>query len=193
MSVSLLLLALLISQTPAQDAILLAGQSNAAMIRSWQLRRAAAPGVVVRRSTRIGTSIRYWLERGRAERMVRRIPARYPLRHLSFLWMQGERDAGRMTGEQYAALLRRLISRVTAEAERRWPGVEVRVVVGRISDWRSDPAWEAIREAQVRVATEDGHAWVDTDDLNLGLHCFGRYAELAQRLVLAALQPRVNA
>lgn len=188
-----LLLSLALWRAPqeqaAQHALLLAGQSNAAMIQTWQLRRAAGRPVVVRRSTRIGTSIRWWLAGDRAERLVRSVPARLPVRAVALLWVQGERDAGRLSGGEYAAALRLLVARVEAEADRRWPGVEVRVVLGRLSDYRADLGWLAIREAQMRVAAEDGHVWVDADDLNTGLHYWGRYAEWAERLVRAALAP----
>jgi hypothetical protein len=44
---------------------------------------------------------------------------------------------------------------------------EMNFVIGRLSDYSTSEHWEAVRSAQVKVATDDPRgSWVDTDDTN---------------------------
>lgn len=88
---------------------------------------------------------------------------------VTFLWMQGERDAREKHGEVYADSLQGLIHQLAEDLGRE----DVHVVIGRLSDYgfhkKSYPHWNRVRNAQVDVA--ENHplgAWVDTDDLNDG-------------------------
>ncbi|MBX2852266.1 MAG: sialate O-acetylesterase [Phycisphaeraceae bacterium] len=86
---------------------------------------------------------------------------------VTFVWMQGERDAKEKHGAVYAASMRGLIDQVAADLKRE----KINFVIGRLSDFDMDnkryPHWTMIRDAQVRVAEDDKRgAWVDTDDLN---------------------------
>lgn len=86
---------------------------------------------------------------------------------ISFVWMQGERDAREQHGDVYAASLRGLVGQLKADLGRQ----DINVVVGRLSDFDNDnrryPHWTRVREAQVKLAeSEPRYAWVDTDDLN---------------------------
>ena len=88
---------------------------------------------------------------------------------VTFVWMQGERDAKEKNGDVYAASLRGLIDQLAADMGRK----DVYFVIGRLSDHDMSntryPHWTMVREAQVAVAEGDPNgAWVDTDDLNDG-------------------------
>ena len=119
---------------------------------------------------------------------------------VTFLWMQGERDARESHGEVYEASLNGLIAQVAEDLK----CDRVNVVIGRLSDYgtgnKGAGEWEMERKAQVKVA-EDAEfgAWVDTDDLNDGLNRGGKqisndlhysaegYVTFGQRLADAAI------
>ncbi len=86
---------------------------------------------------------------------------------VTFIWMQGERDAREEHGAVYAASLRGLIDQLKKDLGRK----DVNFVIGRLSDFDNDnaryPHWTMVREAQMKVAQADPCGeWVDTDDLN---------------------------
>jgi hypothetical protein len=86
---------------------------------------------------------------------------------VTFVWMQGEREAKLKQGEIYADSLKGLVAQLSADLKRD----DVNVVIGRINDYAMDnkasPHWTLVRDAQVKVAKELQRAdWVDTDDLN---------------------------
>ena len=88
---------------------------------------------------------------------------------VTFVWMQGERDAGEKHGEVYAASLKGLIGQLAADLGRK----DVNFVIGRLSDFdmgnKKRPHWTMVRNAQVEVAEAYSRgAWVDTDDCNAG-------------------------
>lgn len=90
---------------------------------------------------------------------------------VTFVWMQGERDAREKQGEVYAASLRGLIEQLSEDLGR----TDINFVIGRLSDFDMGndkfPHWTMVREAQVEVAESDSRSvWVDTDDLNDGLN-----------------------
>lgn len=86
---------------------------------------------------------------------------------VTFVWMQGERDARELHGEVYAASMRGLIDQFAADMNR----TDINFVIGRLSDFsngnRSYKHWDEVRAAQVAVADADPRgSWIDTDDLN---------------------------
>lgn len=86
---------------------------------------------------------------------------------VTFVWMQGERDAKEKQGEVYAPSLHGLVEQLRADLKRK----DINIVIGRLSDFDNDnqqyPHWTMVREALVKVAeSEPRGAWVDTDDLN---------------------------
>lgn len=88
---------------------------------------------------------------------------------VTFVWMQGERDAREKHGEVYAASLKGLIAQLADDLGRK----DINFVIGRLSDFdmanRQYPHWTMVRNAQIEVAEADPRgAWVDTDDLNDG-------------------------
>ncbi len=102
---------------------------------------------------------------------------------ISFVWMQGERDAKEGHSAVYAASLKGLIGQLRKDLKRD----DITVVIGRLSDCLKNNAhWDGVRAAQVKVAEDDPlGGWVDTDDLNGpndGLHYDKPgYAELGKR------------
>jgi hypothetical protein len=88
---------------------------------------------------------------------------------VTFVWMQGERDAKNNQGEVYAESLKGLIGQFQEDLKRK----DINVVIGRLSDFgladQNNPHWTIVRKAQVEVAEAYPRgAWVDTDDLNDG-------------------------
>lgn len=85
---------------------------------------------------------------------------------VTFVWMQGERDAKENHGKVYADALKGLIAQLSKDLGRD----DVNFVIGRLSDSGNGNAkthWDMVREAQVKVAESSPRgAWVDTDDLN---------------------------
>ena len=98
---------------------------------------------------------------------VRKETDRIELQSITFVWMQGEKDARQGQGSVYAASLKGLIEQVRQDLHR----PDMKVVIGRLSDFGLDkkayPDWAMVREAQMAVAEADPHAaWVDTDAFN---------------------------
>ena len=86
---------------------------------------------------------------------------------VTFVWMQGERDAKEKHGEVYAAAMKGLIDQLSKDLGRN----DINFVIGRLSDFDMEdkkyPHWTMVRKAQVAVAEASSRgAWVDTDDLN---------------------------
>ncbi len=82
---------------------------------------------------------------------------------ITFLWMQGERDAKEELSAAYEESMKTLIANLRKDLE----APEMSFVIGRLSDHLTVEHWEAVRTAQVKVATDDPRgAWVDTDDTN---------------------------
>lgn len=90
---------------------------------------------------------------------------------VTFVWMQGERDAREKHGQVYAASLKGLKEQLAKDLGRK----DINFVIGRLSDFDMDnakyPHWTMVRQVQVEVAEADPRgAWVDTDDLNDGIN-----------------------
>jgi hypothetical protein len=88
---------------------------------------------------------------------------------VTFIWMQGESDAGRDLAAAYGRSFKTLYNKLKADL-----GLEkMNFVIGRISDFGlhggSMEGWKRMREVQVHLAESDSlGAWIDTDDLNGG-------------------------
>jgi hypothetical protein len=112
---------------------------------------------------------------------------------VTFIWMQGESDAGRALGEVYGESFLRLLGRMKADLGRK----DIGFVIGRISDagLKGELAeqWERVRAAQVKLAEDaaDGD-WIDTDDLNGpndDVHYPGdKYPDLGARFAAKAIE-----
>ncbi len=88
------------------------------------------------------------------------------LASVTFVWMQGERDAKELHGEVYGASFAGLIKQLEADMKRD----DINFVIGRLSDMDMENKrykhWVKVREEQVKVAEASKKgAWIDTDDL----------------------------
>ena len=82
---------------------------------------------------------------------------------ITFFWMQGERDAKEKLSAAYEESMKTLIANLRKDLG----APEMNFVIGRLSDFSTVEPWEAVRKAQVKVATDDPRgSWVDTDDTN---------------------------
>ena len=108
---------------------------------------------------------------------------------VSFVWMQGERDAKERVSGVYAESMRGLIAQLRSDLGR----PDMTAVIGRLSDCiKNNAHWEGVRKAQSDVAAGDKLvAVVDTDDLNGprdGLHYTkDGYKTLGQRFADEAI------
>ncbi|TWU39679.1 sialate O-acetylesterase [Novipirellula artificiosorum] len=120
---------------------------------------------------------------------------------VTFLWMQGEKDAREQHGDVYAASFNGLLDQLRADLGRN----EINFVIGRLSDFGLEnedyPDWRKMRTVLVDLANSSRRgAWVDTDDLNDGRNRRGKeikddlhysaegYVTFGKRLADAAIQ-----
>ena len=99
------------------------------------------------------------------------------LASVSFVWMQGERDAKMRWGDLYEEALVGLHAQLAKDLGRN--PKEMAFVIGRLSDFdpnnKKYPHWTKVRKAQIKVANSNPKFfWVDTDDLNDGKNRKGR-------------------
>jgi len=100
------------------------------------------------------------------------------LESVTFVWMQGERDARMQWAAVYEASLKGLYAQLSRDLGRS----DVNFVIGRLSDFDMKneryPHWTKIREIQVRLAESNARfTWVSTDDLNDGVNRRGKPIE----------------
>lgn len=93
------------------------------------------------------------------------------LASISFLWMQGERDARENYGAVYEESLIGIHSQIGEDLGRE----DTNYVIGRLSDFgigkENRPDWMMIRDIQVNLAASNPRfEWIDTDDLNDGIN-----------------------
>jgi len=94
---------------------------------------------------------------------------------VTFVWMQGERDAREQHGQVYAVSFKGLLDQLRTDLQRK----DISFVIGRLSDFDMDneryPHWTMIRQVQVALAeAAPNGVWVDTDDLNDGKNRQGK-------------------
>ncbi|MDX2036285.1 MAG: sialate O-acetylesterase [Isosphaeraceae bacterium] len=179
---------------------ILSGQSNMARLdpdvsfTPTLVKAFGKENVVVVKDARTGQPIRRWYKKWKPskgdataatgdlyDRLMEKVRAAMKADEfatVTFIWMQGERDAREAHGDVYAAALRGLIARVSEDLER----TDIHLVVGRLSDFdladRRYPHWTKVRNALVEVAEAHPRgSWVDTDDLNDGENDRGKRIE----------------
>jgi hypothetical protein len=124
---------------------------------------------------------------------------------VTFIWMQGERDAREKLGDVYERSLTGLYKQLSRDLKRK----DINFIIGRLSDFDMQnekyPHWTMIREIQVNVGESNPRfAWINTDDLNDGfdrnnnpinndLHMSGEgYITLGARFAEKAIQLITN-
>lgn len=196
-SLGILLLAALIpvlhahGASPGKHLFILSGQSNMANLDPNQAFTPAVitafgkDRVIVVKDAEGGQPIRRWYKNWKPaqgdepkasgdlyDRLMTKVNAATQgvgIATVTFVWMQGERDAREQHGDVYAASLKGLIDQLSRDLGRQ----DINVVIGRLSDFdlanKLYPHWTRVRQAQVAVAEAGPRgAWVDTDDLNDG-------------------------
>jgi hypothetical protein len=93
---------------------------------------------------------------------------------VTFIWMQGEADAGKGWAAVYEKNFLSLLDQIRADL-----GIQkLNFVVGRINEfWLEKPDGKAMREILAKLG--DAHAngaWIDTDDLNRGVNPWGGFS-----------------
>ncbi|MDO6739291.1 sialate O-acetylesterase [Wenyingzhuangia sp. 2_MG-2023] len=88
---------------------------------------------------------------------------------VTFIWMQGERDAREKHGDVYEGSLIGLYKQLKRDLKRN----DINFIIGRLSDFDLQNEkynhWTKIRDIQVKVAESNSRFdWVNTDDLNDG-------------------------
>jgi hypothetical protein len=201
---------------------ILSGQSNMAGVRPDESftptleKEFGAGNVIVVRNAQGGQPIRRWYKNWQPKKgerpagngdlydvlldKIREAAGDTKLETLTFLWMQGERDAREGHGEVYGESLRGLIAQLSVDMGRQ----DINIVIGRLSDHDLTnvkcPHWTMIREIQTKfVEVTPRSALVETDDLNDGVGRKGEkmvndlhftaegYRIFGQRLAEAAL------
>ena len=127
------------------------------------------------------------------------------MKTITFIWMQGERDAREQLGLIYEEQLWNLYQRLSNNLRVN----KMYFIIGRINDFDLNndryPDWTLIREIQVKVGNSEPHFdWVNTDDLNDGINHLGTpiendlhltpegYLTLGERFANAALRLMEN-
>jgi len=97
------------------------------------------------------------------------------LESITFIWMQGERDAREKLGEVYEESLLGLYQQLSNDLAR----TDINFVIGRLSDFdlanEKYPHWTLVRKIQIKVAESNSRFdWINTDDLNEGVNRQGK-------------------
>lgn len=88
---------------------------------------------------------------------------------VTFIWMQGERDARMKYGEVYETSLLGLHEQLLSDLHR----TDINFIIGRLSDFDMQsekwPHWTMLRDIQMKVGESNPRfGWINTDDLNDG-------------------------
>ena len=101
---------------------------------------------------------------------VKKAVAHQTIKSVTFIWMQGERDAKESLADVYAESFKGILEQIRTDLKVK----DINFVIGRINDFDMSntkyPHWTKIRQIQEELATSDPHgAWINTDDLNDGI------------------------
>ncbi|UAM97985.1 sialate O-acetylesterase [Polaribacter litorisediminis] len=104
---------------------------------------------------------------------------------ITFIWMQGERDARMEFASVYEESLLGIYQQLSTDLNRS----DINFIIGRLSDFDMEnkkwPHWTKIRDIQEKVGNSNSNfKWVNTDDLNTGLDNNGK--EVTDDLHLSA-------
>lgn len=93
---------------------------------------------------------------------------------VTFIWMQGEQDAGSSWASVYEKSFFAMLDQIKGDLKID----DLNFVVGRINDfWLEKPDGDAMRKLLQKLGDEnDNGAWVNTDDLNRGVNPWGGFS-----------------
>ncbi len=96
--------------------------------------------------------------------------ADFKIKSVTFIWMQGERDAKLRNADTYENHLKGLYHQLSKDLDRN----DINFIIGRLNDFDMTnakwPDWTKIRDIQVKVAESNPRFdWIDTDDFNTGI------------------------
>ncbi len=176
---------------------ILSGQSNMAGLRADESftpaveKQFGKDGVIVVKSAKGGQPIRRWDQTWQATEgqdteqigdlyavlmeSVKVATREQQIATVTFLWMQGERDAKEGLADKYGQAFQNILAQLKRDLKLE----QINFVIGRLSDYgvnkRPSPQWIKVREVQVALAAESAQGeWVDTDDLNDGKNRKGK-------------------
>ena len=97
------------------------------------------------------------------------------LASVTFIWMQGERDARMEFASVYEESLLGVYQQLSTDLNRN----DINFIIGRLSDFDMEnkkwPHWTKIRHIQEKVGSlNPNFTWINTDDLNTGLDNNGK-------------------
>jgi arylsulfatase A-like enzyme len=183
--------------SPPKHLFILSGQSNMAGLdpsRTFTPTVAKEFGtgnIIVVKDAQGGQPIRRWYKKWQMEgvdpppvagdlydRLMKKVKVAVEgqqIASITFVWMQGERDAREKFGHVYLESLQGLRQQLCHDLSRQ----DIHCIIGRLSDFDPDnrryPHWTQVRKAQMEFAQATSNCvWVDTDDLNDGLNRRGR-------------------
>ncbi len=210
--VFIILLLVHVQKGEGQHLFILSGQSNMARMDETQTfipfleNSLGTENIVVVKDAHGGQPIRQWLPpHALYDSLLQKINSKNlvveKLKSVSFIWMQGERDAREELGTIYEQQLWSVYQRLSNDLQ----FDQIHFIIGRINDFDLNndryPHWTLIRDIQVKVGGAKPYFdWVDTDDLNDGLNHLGHdiendlhltpegYRILGERFARAALK-----
>jgi hypothetical protein len=170
---------------------ILSGQSNMARLKPEDSfipsvkKKFGDENVIVVKSANSGQPIRRWYKdwtplvgntpKASGDLYDRLMDLVYPaiknekIETVTFIWMQGEKDAKEKYGEVYGKSLLGLYDQLRIDLSR----TDMNFVIGRLNDFdmqnETYQHWTMIRDIQVKVADSNlRFDWINTDDLNDG-------------------------
>lgn len=95
---------------------------------------------------------------------------------VTFIWMQGEADAGKGWGSVYEKSFLGVLDQIKKDLNRQ----QINFVIGRINDYwlpaNGTKDGDVVRAVQKKLGEEHANGdWVNTDDLNMGVNPWGGY------------------
>jgi len=198
--VSIISVAAFHAQSNEKHVFILSGQSNMARFKPDQTfapilnKKFGEEQVLVIKDAQGGQPIRRWYKYWQPEegentegtgdlydQLMQKVKSALEgvtVKSVTFIWMQGERDAKDGHGNVYKESLIGLINQLKKDLKRE----EINFIIGRLSDFgvnsTKQPHWDVIREAQMLAAKEiPNTVWIDCDDLNDGESKGGKILE----------------
>lgn len=175
------------AQTNPEHIFILSGQSNMELLDVEKyftpIVSQELPNVKVHKFARSGKSITNWYNNGATgtyyHKMMDSVAISNNTASVTFIWMQGERDARDETGHLYEENLKGLIDQVKQDT-----GSDLKVVIGHLSDYEDPnyPDWNQIKSIQKKITNSNSnYRLAHTADLNGAINDL-HYTENGYRL-----------